>query len=107
MKFLLDHDVPEPVLVPALRALGHEVVLVRQVLDATAADALILDHAIATGAILLTCNRDDFLALAARREHAGIVILMRRGNRPAERNAVLRLIDSAGEAGLRGNINFA
>jgi len=74
-----------------LAEVGHEVVLVRQVLDATAADALVLDHATATGAILRTCNRDDFLALAARREHAGIVILVRRGNHPAERNAVLTM----------------
>jgi hypothetical protein len=48
--------------------------------------------------VLLTCNRDDFLDLAANRPHNGIVVVIRR-TRAAERAALLRLLERAGEAG--------
>jgi len=57
--------------------------------------------------ILITCNRDDFLAMAQRVPHAGIVVLVRRRSRALERAALVQLLDRAGEAGLLGNINFA
>jgi hypothetical protein len=56
---------------------------------------------------MLTCNRDDFLPLAAKRSHPGLIILIRRRTRQSECAHLLRLIDRAGEAGLAGNINFA
>ena len=59
------------------------------------------------GCILLTCNRDDFLHLAATQPHHGIVIVIRRRSRGDERVALFRLLDRAGETGLRGNVNFA
>jgi len=107
MKFLLDHDVPEPVIVPALRALDNEVALVRECLAVAASDEEVLCHAAEAGAVLITCNRDDFLKLAQQSSHGGIVILIRRSTRSAERNALLGLIDRAGESGLANNVNFA
>jgi hypothetical protein len=57
--------------------------------------------------VVVTCNRDDFLALAQSQPHAGIIILIRRKSRVAERSALVRLLDGAGENGIRNNINFA
>ena len=59
------------------------------------------------GCLLITCNRDDFLAAAGGMPHHGIIILIRRRSRALERAALVRLLDTAGESGLRGNINFA
>ena len=47
------------------------------------------------------------LALRQLNPKLGIVILVRRRNRAQERAALGRLLDSAGESGMRGNINFA
>ena len=106
MKFLLDHDVPED-LRYLLEQLGHKVTLLRKVLPDDAADEAVLQWAHANGCVLLTCNRDDFLELAKKRPHVGIVVVIRRRTRAAERAALFRLLERAGEAGLRGNINFA
>jgi hypothetical protein len=56
---------------------------------------------------LLTCNRDDFIQVATRQAHHGIIVIVRRRTRAAERAALLRLLERAGEAGLMSNINFA
>jgi len=106
MKFLLDHDVPDDAGF-ALAAMGHEVVKLRDLLPATTPDDEVLRLAGKQGALLLTCNRDDFLSAAGRVPHHGIIILIRRKTRAQERAALVRLLDKAGEAGLRGNINFA
>lgn len=106
MKFLLDHDVPDDV-VYSLVALGHDVQKLRDVLPATAADEEVLHMAAEQSRILITCNRDDFLAMAQRVPHAGIVVLVRRRSRALERAALVQLLDKAGEAGILGNINFA
>lgn len=106
MKFLLDHDVPDDV-VFALGALGHHVDKLREVLPTTASDQEVLLVAAERDCVLITCNRDDFLLLSSRVQHAGIVILVRRRSRALERAALVRLLDNAGEAGIRGNINFA
>ena len=90
-----------------LEQLGYEVVLLRRVLSLTAPDALVLDFANERKFVLLTCNRDDFLELAATREHHGIVIVIRRRTRAAERAALFQLLERAGESGLQNNINFA
>jgi len=73
----------------------------------TAADEDVLKYAGDRGAVLVTCNRDDFIAAAARATHHGIIILIRRRSRALERAALIRLLDKAGEAGIRDNINFA
>jgi len=106
VKFLLDHDVPDD-LAFSLKALGHEVVKLRQVLPVTTPDDDVLRLAGERGCRLITCNRDDFLAAAGRTPHHGIIFLIRRRTRALERAALVRLLDSAGEEGLRDNINFA
>ena len=106
MRFLLDHDVPEDA-VFALVALGHEVLRLRELAPATASDEEVLRLAVERDCALITCNRDDFLELAGRSRHAGLIVLIRRRSRALERAALVRLIDAAGEVGIRGNVNFA
>ena len=106
MKFLLDHDVPDD-LSYLLEELTHQVVLLRKVLPEDASDESVLQFAHDNNCVLLTCNRDDFLQLAKHKPHHGIIVVIRRRTRAAERAALYRLLDSAGEAGLKGNINFA
>jgi predicted nuclease of predicted toxin-antitoxin system len=106
VKFLLDHDVPDDVAF-SLEALGHGVIKLRELLPVTTADADVLRVAGEQQCVLITCNRDDFLVVAANLTHGGIIILIRRKSRVLERVALVRLLDSAGETGLKGNINFA
>ena len=106
MKFLLDHDVPDDIEF-SLAALGHEVLKLREVLPRTAPDEEVLRMARERDCVLITCNRDDFLALAREVHHLGLIILIRRRSRAQERAALVRLLDHAGEPGVRGNINFA
>ena len=56
---------------------------------------------------MITCNRDDFLKLAAKGPHLGLIVLIRRRTPQAECANLLRLIRKAGDQGLLGNINFA
>ncbi len=106
MNFLLDHDVPDD-LTYLLEHLGHRVNRVREVLTGEVSDAAVLDHAYHNDLIVITCNRDDFLQLARERPHHGIIVVIRRRSRAAERAAFLRLIESAGVEGIVNNINFA
>ena len=106
MKFLLDHDVPED-LTYLLSELGHVFMRVRDVLPQEAADPLVLEFADDHGCLLVTCNRDDFIELATKQPHHGVIVIIRRRTRAAERAALLRLLERAGDEGLRGNINFA
>ena len=106
MKFLLDHDVPDD-LSYLLQQLGHDVTLLRKALPGDSSDEAVLRFAHERGCVLLTCNRDDFLHLATARPHHGIVIIIRRRTRAGERAALFRLLERAGETGLRNNINFA
>ena len=106
MKFLLDHDVPED-LSYLLEQLRHDVTLLRKALPADASDETVLQFAHERGCVLLTCNRDDFLDLATTKPHHGIIVIIRRRTRAAERAALFRLLERAGEAGLRDNVNFA
>ncbi len=64
-------------------------------------------HAVQSGCIMVTCNRNDFLELAAHLPHHGLIILIRRRGEMAECGKLLQLIRRAGGDGLRGNINFA
>ena len=106
MKFLFDHDVPDE-LSYLLQQLGHDVTLLRKALSKEASDAAVLQFAYENGFLLVTCNRDDFVDLAKEKPHHGIVIVVRRKNRAAERSALFVLLERAGEAGLSNNINFA
>jgi predicted nuclease of predicted toxin-antitoxin system len=106
VKFLLDQDVPED-LSYLLKQLGHDVTLLRQALPEDASDEAVLQFAHERGCVLLTCNRDDFLHLATKKPHHGIVVVIRRRTRAAERAALFRLLERAGETGLQNNVNFA
>jgi predicted nuclease of predicted toxin-antitoxin system len=106
VRFLFDHDVPDD-LAFSLKALGHEVLKLRDLLPVTTPDDDVLRLAHEQACLLITCNRDDFTRAARCTPHHGIVILIRRKSRAAERAALVRLLDAAGETGLCGNINFA
>lgn len=106
MKFLFDHDVPED-LTYLLQELGHDVLRLRDVLQPEAADSLVLQFAHEHDRLLVTCNRDDFIELAQRQVHHGIIVIIRRRTRAAERAALFRLLERTGETGLKSNINFA
>ena len=106
MRFLLDHDVPDTIAGVLARA-GHEVNLLRNVLPVDTKDFQVLALASQRDLVLVTCNRDDFLKLASKQPHAGIIIIVRRRTRAAECAAVLRLLRAAGDSGILGSINFA
>jgi len=106
VKFLVDEDVPVDV-ARCLRQAGHEVSLVVEALDVRTDDVDIWRYAIRAGAIVVTCNRQDFLELAGAAPEAGVIILNRRRTRLAECRHVLELLSKTGESGLNGNINFA
>ena len=106
MKFLFDHDVPDDMAF-ALTALGHSVVRLREVLPITTADEELLQFATEKELVLISCNRDDFLNATQKMTHTGLIILIRRRSRALERAALVRLLDQAGEVGIKGNINFA
>jgi len=106
MTFLLDHDVP----IEAARLLrheGHTAIRIVECLPVTTPDAEVLAHARKQGWLTITCNRRDFLPLAAAGSHPGLIILVRRKTRQAECAHLLRLVRKAGESGLAGNVNFA
>ncbi len=106
MRFLFDEDVA----IEAARALqqaGHEVLLVSEVLGLRTDDVDIWNHAALTQSIVVTCNRQDFLALSGTQPATGLIILNRRRTRQAECRHLLQLVAKAGQDGLNGNINFA
>jgi predicted nuclease of predicted toxin-antitoxin system len=104
--FFLDQDVPDD-LARWLRHRSQTVTCLREVLPVTTPDAEVLLYAHAYGAVFVTCNRDDFLALRPEGEHPGIVILIRRRTRQAEIAGFQALLAGAGDQGLANNINFA
>jgi len=106
VRFLLDNDVPDTV-GRVLAEAGYEVSLLRDVIAPRSSDSAVLDYAVAHELMLITCNRDDFIPLARERTHAGLIVLIRRRSRITECANLLRLVGSATESGLAGNINFA
>lgn len=107
MKFLLDQDVPEEIAL-LLRHWGHTATVLREVLPITTPDAEAFAYARANDLVLITCNRDDFLSLAAAHPgHPGLIVLIRRRTRQAECGKVLNLLQRTGETGLHSNVNFA
>lgn len=78
------------------------------VLPVESTDEAVFGYARQHGLITITCNRNDYLALAARYpEHPGLIILVRRRSRQIEVARLLMLLTSAGEQGLANNVNFA
>jgi predicted nuclease of predicted toxin-antitoxin system len=107
VRFFLDHDVPADVAL-LLRHWKHEATVLRDVLAVDATDKEAFAYAREHGLITITCNRDDFLELAANHPvHPGLIILVRRRSRQIEITRLLMLLKSAGEPGLANNINFA
>jgi predicted nuclease of predicted toxin-antitoxin system len=106
MNFLVDEDVPIEI-AQCLRSHGHNLSLVVDALGARTTDSVIWRKAIDSSAIIITCNRQDFLKLAGENPKTGLIILNRQKTRQKECRNLLRLIDNAGESGLRENINFA
>jgi predicted nuclease of predicted toxin-antitoxin system len=107
VRFFLDHDVPADIAL-LLRHWKHEATQLRDVLPVDTSDEGAFAHARMHGMIIVTCNRDDFLALAARHpEHPGLIILVRRRSRQIETSRLLMLLRNAGEQGLANNINIA
>ena len=106
MTFFLDQDVPDD-LTHWLRRRGHAVTCLHEVLPTTTTDSDAWQWARAHGAVFVSCNRKDVLALRPEGEHPGIVILVRRRTRQAEIAAMQKLLTGAGEQGLANIINFA
>lgn len=111
MKFLLDHDVPDEA-GQLLRYWKHEVQRLREVLPPTTADLAVFEFAQREQRIIISCNRDHFLALAREaisknQAFAGLIILIRRRTRQSECAHLLSLLRRAGESGVDGNINLA
>jgi len=106
VNFLLDQDVPEAIGRVAAQE-GHTVTRLREVLPPDTDDSTVLGFAHSHEAVLVTCNRDHFLALVADRPHAGLIVVIRRQSRVAECSRFLRLLRNAGESGIRKNVNFA
>jgi hypothetical protein len=59
-----------------LRQEGHEVIELREGLPVQASDFEAFGYARNHGLFLITCNRDDFLALAAEHSNPGIIVLV-------------------------------
>jgi predicted nuclease of predicted toxin-antitoxin system len=106
VKFLLDEDVAVEI-ARCLQQQGHETDLVFEAPGPRTPDERVWEHAVRTDAILVTCNRDDFLKLAGTAPETGLIIVNRRRTRQAECRKVLELLRNAGEAGLQKNINYA
>jgi len=104
--FFLDHDVPRHI-ADLLRRHGHKVELVADVMSPDSSDDEVFAYAMKANAIMVSCNRNDFLELASALEHSGLIILIRRRSALSEAGHLLELLRKAGAAGLEGNVNFA
>jgi hypothetical protein len=103
---LLDQDVPDAI-ARIIQKAGHTALRLRELLPTDSPDAARLSFVHSREALLVTCHRDDLLTLAEQQPHAGIVIMIRRPTRVAECSNFLRLLRTAGEDGLRNNLNHA
>ena len=107
MRFLLDHDIPDDI-ARLLRHWGHEVAVLREVMPITSPDEKVFAYICQRQLVVITCNRNHFLALAGETNtHPGLIVLIRRRTRHLECAKLLTLLNRAGEAGIAGNINFA
>ena len=105
MTFLLDQDVPDAIGRVAAQE-GHNVTRLKEVLPPDSDDS-VLRFAHSQQSVLVSCNRNHFLALVADHPHAGLIVVVRRQSRVAECSRFLRLLRNAGESGIRNNVNFA
>ena len=80
---------------------------VAEVMPPDSSDEEVFRYAIKSRAIMVTCNRNDFLALASLTGNHGLIIVIRRRRAISESGHLLELIARAGEEGIIGNINFA
>jgi hypothetical protein len=92
--FFLDQDVPDD-LAHWLRHRGHAVTYLRDVLPTTSTDSVAWQWACTHGAVFVSFNRNDVLALRPEAEHPGIVILVRRRTPQAEIAATQKLLNGA------------
>jgi len=107
VKFLLDHDIPDDV-AHLLRHWGHEVTVLREVMPIATPDEEMFAYTCRHQLVVITCNRNHFLALAEdAAAQPGLIILIRRRTRQMECARLHRLLIRAGNAGIIGNINFA
>jgi len=107
VRFLLDHDIPDDI-ARLLRHWGHEVAVLREVMPITSPDEKVFAYICQRQLVVITCNRNHFLALAGETNtHPGLIVLIRRRTRHLECAKLLTLLNRAGEAGIAGNINFA
>ena len=106
MIFLLDQDVPDAI-ARVVQQAGHEVHRLREMIPIDSTDDAVLSFAQFRATGLVTCNRDDFLSLSKTNPHSGVIILIRRASRALECSRFLRLLQTAGESGIKNNINFA
>jgi predicted nuclease of predicted toxin-antitoxin system len=106
VRFFLDHDVPGEV-ARVLRHEGYEMTELREILAVRDTDVEVFNYAREHSLMLITCNRDDFLSLAAKQSNPGITILIRRRSGHVECGHLLALLKRAGESGLISNVNFA
>jgi predicted nuclease of predicted toxin-antitoxin system len=94
MRFILDQDVPDTI-ARIIQQGGHEALRLREVLPVESTDEEVLAFAHVRESLLDTCNRDDFVALAKTKPHAGIIILVsllpNRGRGRAAKQRQLRL----------------
>lgn len=90
MRFLVDEDVAIEV-ARCLPQTGHEVSLVAEALGVRTDAVDIWRHAARTCAIVVTCSRQDSLALAGTGPRTELIVLNRRRTRQAE----CRLQDAA------------
>jgi len=104
--FFLDHDVPRHI-ADLLWRHGHKVELVADVMAPDSSDEKVFAYSVKANAIMVSCNRNDFLEVASTLAHPGLIILIRSRSALSEAGHLLELLRKAGQAGLAGNINFA
>lgn len=88
MKFLVDQSAGARVLT-TLRALGHDAVIVSQIMPANAEDADILARAVAEERIIVT-NDKDFgeMVFRSRKQHKGVLLFRLRDESAENRGQV-------------------
>jgi hypothetical protein len=79
----------------------------REILSVRVNDVEVFNYVCEHGSILITCNRDDYLSLAAKESNPRITILIRGRSRHVEWGHLLALLRRAGESVLLLSVNFA